>query len=351
VEGITGTSHLNLDSVGSRTTVKGVSARLEPPNGFIFGVNGAVIDSLRQEEGTPGRDALVGVQGTARAPGGIDLSAEYAILRHKTEVRGRKGPPEGHGAYASARANVGPVAVILEGKDLLRFQHPYSIPPTVARQHTSTLLNRGSHVPNIRLEDERGFQVEVLGSLSTDVMLTGNWSRSEARHATLPASEVFGQVDAEWLGAHWIGYADETEEKVPEGLDRTYFERITYGGDLSRAIGRGWAVEGGFETQGTQRLDLATASYRGPVQFRDNVGSFSLSKSPTHSWAVTIETTDDPEATRDSWVWFDWNIRLGALGQVTVGGGRLRGGQVCSGGVCRLVDPFEGGRVEFLANF
>jgi len=350
IEAIAGTNHLNLDVNDLRTTVKGLSARVEPRGGMLFGVNGAVIDSLKGTEPYPGRDVVVGVQGSGTVPGGIDLNAEYAIQRHNTETR-RRNPAEGHGAYASARGSFGPVALTVEGKDLLRFAHAFSIPPTAARQHTSTLLNRGSHVRYIRLDDERGIQTEALYSISSDVMLTGNWSRTEARHATLPSSELLGQAEVTWADAHWLGYVGQTKEKIPEGLDRTLFERITFGGDWSRGFGAGWALEAGYETQGTHQLDLATASYRLPTVYRDNVATITVSKSPVHSWAATYEWSNDPTATRDSWLWLEWNIRLGLLGQLTVGGGRMRGGQVCSGGVCRLVDPFEGGRVELLANF
>jgi hypothetical protein len=44
-------------------------------------------------------------------------------------------------------------------------------------------------------------------------------------------------------------------------------------------------------------------------------------------------------------------IRLGAAGQLTLSGGTIRGGMVCSGGICKFEDPFEGGRLEFLTNF
>lgn len=351
IEGIAGTRHLNLEANEGRTMVKGLSARVETKAGSTLGMNAAVIDSLKGTESAPGRDAVVGFQGSGTSPGGIDFTGEYAILRHKTEAAGRRDPAEGHGAYVSARRSIGPVSITLEGKDLLRFKHDFSIPPTVARQHVSTLLNRGSHVPNIRLDDERGLQTEILWSMTPEVFLTGNWSRSEARHATLPSRELFGQIEVTWAGAHWTGYTDETKEKVPEGFDRTYFERLTFGGNFGRGLGNGWGMEVGYESQETHRLDLAQESYRYPTEYRDNVATATLSNSPTHTWSATIEWSDDPTAARDSWVWLEWGVRLGLLGQITIGGGRLRGGQVCSGGVCRLVDPFEGGRVEFLANF
>jgi hypothetical protein len=349
IEAISGTNHLNLKSTDPRSTVKGISARFEPANGFLIGVNGAVIDQL--PETVPGRDALVGVQGNGTVPGGIDFSGEYAILRKKTEQPDVANPGEGHGAYATARGSIGPLSLTVEGKDLLRFDHPFSIPPTAVRQHTSSLLNRGSHVPNIRLDDERGWQTEALFSLTSDIMLTGNWSRSEALHATLPASEGLGQIEATVLGGHGVGYIGQTKEMVPEGGDRVHFERITFGGDWLRPFGRGWSIETGFETQSTHKLDMLAADYQYPIEYRDQVASLSISRSPVHSWAATVEWSNEPTRDRDMWLWLEWNVRLGMLGQITFGGGQLREGQICSGGVCRNVKKFQGGRVEFLANF
>lgn len=345
-EGIAGTNSYGRPA----TIVKGLAARSDLGKGWSVVANGALVDSVFGDEPRPGRDGIAGLQGTARLPGGIDLKGEYAIRHYSPERKGRRSPADGHGGYFAANASVGRVAFLVEGKDLLRFAHAYGIPPTVVRQHTTTLLNRGSHVPNIRLDDERGIQTEVMINPSPALSFTGNWSRSYARHADLPAWEVVGEAEADWIGTHWILRAGETEEKVREGSDRVFFERITYGGDAQRSFGP-WAIEVGYETQATQKQDLATSRFEWPVEYRDQVATVSLTRAPRHSWSVTTEWSDEPNLDRESWFWAEWRIRLGLLGQLTVAGGSLRGGQVCSGGVCKIVDPFEGGRLELLTNF
>lgn len=346
-EGVGGTNSFG----DARTMVKGVSGRFDPGGGWLFGVNAAVIDSIDGETAAPGRDGLAGVQGSAVLPGGIDMTAEYAIRRYSPERPRRGSPDDGHAAYGAIRGDAGPVSLLLEGKDLLRFQHAYANPPTAVRQHTSTLLNRGSHVPNIRMNDERGFQSEILWSLRPGMLFTGNYSRSEARHSDLPAWEISGLSEIDAGSTHGIFWIAESEEKVREGADRFFYERITVGGDILRSFDPGWGVEIGYETQFIQQQDLAKADREFPHEYRDHLASLTVSKSPNHSWAATIEWSNDPKEVKDSWVWLEWNIRLGLIGQLSIAGGTLRGGQVCSGGVCKLVDPFEGGRLELLTNF
>lgn len=347
VEGIAGTNSLGPE----RTIVKGVGGRYESDSGWLIGLSGAIIDSVDGTSPTPGRDEIAGVQASAYLPGGIDVAAEHAIRRYKPETEGSRSPADGHATYLEANASFGPFTIFLEGKELLRFDHAYTTPPPVARQHTSTLLNRGSHIPNIRLDDERGYQAELMWTLTDDVYLTGNYSESEAQHDELPAWEAYGQVEADLLGGHWVVTAAETEEKIREGEGRTFVERISYGADYVRQLGESNSIELFYETQGVQLQELATADYRFPVTYRDHLAAVTFSMSPRNTWSATLEWSDSPTEVKESWVWIEWGIRLGTLGQLTLAGGSLRGGQVCSGGVCKLVDPFEGGRIELLTNF
>jgi hypothetical protein len=155
----------------------------------------------------------------------------------------------------------------------------------------------------------------------------------------------------ERFGGHWVLYAAETEEKIREGEGRTFLEHITYGADYIAELGDRITVELLYETQATQQQDLATVDYRYPLCYRDNIAALTVSATPRHSWSATVEWTDSPLEKDDTWIWVEWSIRFGTLGQLTLAGGSLRGGQLCSGGVCKLVDPFEGGRIELLTNF
>ncbi len=346
LEGIGGTNSYRE----ARTIVKGLSSRLDAGKGWTFSMNGALIDSVIGDAPRPGRDGIGGMEAVGSLPGNVSVTGEYAIRHYTPERRGVRSPADGHAAYAAVSGGAGPVILLAEGKDLLRFKHAYAIPPTAVRQHSSTLLNRGSHVPNIRLDDERGFQAEAILALGPEASLTGNYSASEARHAALPAWEAFGQLEGERFGSHWILRAAEQEERVIEGDHRTLFERATFGGNWQRRLGD-WSLEVGYETQGIRKQNIARRLFETAREYRDQITTLTLGRAPRHSWAATVEWTDDALSAKKSWLWLEWNVRLGLLGQLTLGGGSLRGGQVCSGGVCKIVSPFEGGRVELLTNF
>jgi hypothetical protein len=347
IESIAGTNSIGAPS----TMVKALSTRLDAGRGWVVGLNGVVVDSVRGDDPALGRDGIFGMQAGGPLPGGIDLTAEYAFHRFDPERTGRGVPDDGHGAYGAATGSFGPVSITLEGKDLLRFKHAYAVPPTAVPLHATTLLGRGSHVPNIRLQDEYGGEANVVWKLNDAILVSGDWSRSLARHLDTPASEIYGNFEADWRGSHIIGYAAETEEKVREAADRVYYERITYGGDWLTPVWNGYSLEFGLETQTTQEQDLATASFLLPREYRDNVLTVTLGKSPRFAWAATVEWTDDDRADKPNWTWFSWMIRMGSAGQLTLAGGTIRGGMVCSGGLCKFEDPFDGGRLEFLTNF
>lgn len=346
LEGISG-----ANSYGeTRTLAKGLSARAEIGRGWQAGASGAVIDSVSDETSRPGRDQIGGLQVAGPLPGGASLTAEYAARRHDPERPGRRPAADGHAIYAALSGGRGPLTLLVEGKDILRFDHAYAIPPTCVPQHSTALLNRGSHAANIRLDDERGVQSEAILSLGPSLILTGNYSASEARHAPLPAWEAFGQLEAEWLTAHWILRAAETEERIVEGDHRSFLNRITYGGDWMRPMGE-WSIEFGMETQEVLKQNIARRTYEAPRDYRDSIASLTIGMAPRHVWSATAEWTTDGESPDDFWLWMEWGVRLGVLGQLNFAGGSLRGGQVCSGGVCKVVAPFEGGRIELLANF
>ncbi|MBK8231359.1 MAG: hypothetical protein IPK72_12375 [Candidatus Eisenbacteria bacterium] len=332
--------------------VRAFEVGLKLPRNLALGLETALTDGNGEAaEENPVYDRIAGGHLGTSLGGRADLYGEY-VVRDANYRDGDEGPAQGHAGYASATFYLGRVQVLSEFKDLLRYDVPFVNAPTVVRQHTSTLLNRGGHTPNIQKNDERGGLVEALVTVNEATRVVGSFSRSEARHAYTPAREVYGEIER-WLTerAELIVRAAETEEVVLEGGDEIFFERITYGGNLLLPLDESYSLDLGFETQGTQEQNRATRDFRKPVEFRDTLISATLSRAPNMSFAVTTEWTDSPKETDDFWLWGEWNLRVGSRHQLLLGGGKLRGGQLCSGGVCKLVDPFEGGRIEFLTTF
>ncbi len=348
----------------AQQVLKGGHVGVDLPLGFKTGVHGVWSDYLGAVgQGRTGGDRLYGGLLQKSLGGKLDAYGEYVVRDRRNGQGGALGTPQGHAGYANVNAYLGPLQLMGEFKDMLRYDLPkttrdnrseqvfVNVPPAV-RAHATTLLNRATHVANIRPADEFGGLGEAYLSVNDKTRLTGSYSRSKARHSNQPAWEAYGELER-WLGEHTelVLRADESEDTVLEVSDYVFTERITYGGTLVLPVTAAWSVDASYETQGVQESHSATYAFRFPNEFRDNVAILTLSRAPSMSWAATVEWTNDEREAKQSWFWAEWNLQLGERYQLLLGGGSLRGGQVCSGGVCKIVDPFEGGRIELLTTF
>ncbi|MEZ4655195.1 MAG: DUF6029 family protein [Candidatus Eisenbacteria bacterium] len=318
------------------------------PRRFELGLEGVWSDSVGSGlQSRPG-DRLMGAHLGGSVSELADVYGEYVTRDYRNFRQGGYEPPQGHGAYSNLTLYLGKLQLLTEYKDFLRYELPYINPPTANRSHASTLFNRGSHVANIRFDDERGGLVDAYLTLSDHTRLNGSYSKSEARHFHAPAWEAYGEIE-QWLhGTEVVLRTGETEETVREGSDNVFFERITYSGTVVHPFNDIWSLDITGETQGVQESNEGTRDFQFPFDYRDNIVSATLNKSPNYSWALTVEWTDDDRQPRDHWIWAEWNIQIASRYQLLLGGGQLRGGQLCSGGICKLVDPFQGAKMEFL---
>jgi hypothetical protein len=332
--------------------VKGGQLLLDLPTGAALGLEGVWSDSTATGAlARPGGDRLAGAHLSGSIGSHADLYGEYVIHQRKNFREGASDPAQGHAGYANLSLYLGPIQILGEFRDLLRYQLQYINPPTAFRSHTSTLLNRASHIANLRFDDERGGMVETYLTLDDATRIDASFSRTEARHAHFPARETYGELER-WFGdAECVIRAGETEETVREGLDDVFFERITYSATVLYPFSDTFSLEVTGETQGAQESNQSTQTYRFAEKYRDNLVTATFSKAPNMSWGLTYEWTDDHRQSKDHWIWAEWNIQIGNRHQLGLGGGSFRGGQLCSGGICKLVDPFEGGRIELLTTF
>lgn len=341
--------------------MKAASVRTGLPGGFRAGMHGVWADTLAPRGGArPGGDRLYGGLLEGELGSFADVYGEYVMRDYRNFRQGGQDGPQGHAGYANLNLYLGPLTLVGEFKDMLRYVPPpsgerlrhYVNPPTAVRQHATTLLNRGSHVPNIRFSDERGGLAEAVLRVCDRTRLTGSFSRSEARRPHLPAWEAYGEVERK-LGrvADLYLRLAEAEETIMEGVDPIFFERITYGGTLIMYLSSLWSLDITGETQQTQESNRNTQWYSFPEEHRTNIALLTVSRAPSMSWGLTVEWTDDERESTRKWIWGEVSLQLGRSHQLILGGGRQRGGQICSGGVCKLVDPFEGGRIELLTHF
>lgn len=315
-------------------------------------LHGVQVDSSADAAGRArGRDRIGGGELNYRTAWG-DLHASYFTRRYDPPAEGDS-PPDGHGAYGAMSVYYGPAAVTLEGIDYRRYDWAYTIPPTGVRQHTTTLLNRTSHTVTFDPDDQRGYQAELLVNLfDGDLEVIANRAAGEDHDGELPYFEDYGQV--QWTVLPSLiatGRAAETEETVDEGAKVVFFERITLGGNIYWSFADTWTLELDFETQKLQELDLATAEFTFPLQARDNILTVNLFHAPWLAVAVTHEWTNDPGETKDGWTFAEVNLQIMDRHQINIGGGSFRGGQLCSGGICRPLAPFTGARVNWQTTF
>ncbi|MCA9756643.1 MAG: hypothetical protein KDA27_12640 [Candidatus Eisenbacteria bacterium] len=333
-------------------TLKGAQGTVAIPGGFTFGLEGVLVDPLDTGAGDPlGSDRLGGAFLGGPLGDYVDTYGEYVVRRYDPLQDDDEGLSDGHGAYANVTLYLGRLQILTEYKDFLRYVTENINPPTAFRSHTSTLLNRGSHIAALRFDDERGGFGEATLSLTDQTRLVGSWTKTEARHGYYPATEAYGEIE-QWFGHSEIIFRmAETEEIIREGSSDIFFERITHSGTIVQPLSEYLSLDVTVETQGVQESNRDTQSYQFPLEYRDNIVSATLNKAPNMSWGLTYEWSDSPKEVDDAWLWADWNVQVGSRHQLSLGAGKLRGGQLCSGGVCKLVQPFEGVKLEFLTTF
>lgn len=338
-------------------TMKGLETTYDLSPGTTLGLEGVWADSMGATNHARLKEDRVGGGYLTTSLGELaDFHGEYLVHKHETYRGNRQELPDGHAGYLNVSLYLGRLQLLTEYKDLLRYNLPFVNPPSTVRQHNTTLLNRGSHAANIRKADERGGLVEAILALDSSTRATAAYSKNEARKSYQPAWEVYGEVERWFGGTELIVRAGETEEILNEGESEKFTERITETMSLLFPLNEQWSVETAVETQGVQVEDRVTRDFQRPREFRDTLASVTLSRAPGLSFAVTAEWTGDEEekaksSGQDSWLWGECNVRLGSRHNLSIGGGSIKGGQICSGGVCKIVDPFEGGRVELLTTF
>jgi hypothetical protein len=342
------------------------------PGNWKAGVQGSWADYLGGTSGArTGGDRLYGALLGGMLGSRLDLYGEYALRDQHDALGGpaaypadpadlsaRRLVPQGHASYASGALNLGPLQLLGEYKDLLRYNLPtiqgraWVSPPTAVPQHSTALMNRATHAPNINFADERGGLAEAYLNLPLHSKTSASYGRSRGLHSGQSAWETSGDFET-WLGdkIEMVLRCAETEETVREGTDLVFFERRTFGGTMMAPIRGEWTLDLMLETQRGQESRARTRTYEFPMKYRSTVAVLTVATGKGMTWGVTGEWTDDDRAEKDSWLWAEWNLRLGDRHQLSFGGGSVRGGQVCSGGVCKLVDPFEGGRFELITTF
>ena len=298
----------------------------------------------------------------ANAPdmGGVgSVQGEYAWLERLDQRREIEDVEfEGRGAHLATTWYIGPVTMLLEGTDYYRFDWEYNDPPSMEYPKVSF-----GHLPN--LEDAIG------GRGRLDYMIPGlnlglyaNYTNIQT-HEEMP-TDLAGHYSGEIPWREWI-------EHTYGGFDRAFAN----GAMLSGAGGYREIVEGRW-VHGELDLDMPivhphslAAGYHAKqfhgfgvmreTDYASHEGVLAYGWSPYFSLTGTYEYSNEPVSgeitlnggeAEDPHYWaVETMIQPVDWMRINLAYGRYKGGLKCSGGVCRMMPPFEGFKSEFVVRF
>lgn len=315
------------------------------------------LGAAAQEEDDPYH--LVGVGAEWLQFGGHgSLAGEYAwyvLTDQKKTVEDVE--TEGRAAYASLNLNFGPVTFIGEGQDYFRFTYPHSEPPILEFEKQTF-----GHLPDrTDILGARGFlEVEVP---VIDVSVFGNYYRAD-RHKTAPgdlAAHYEGEDLEQWVehsyggvekqfanGAYVMGSGGYREEPEGRWVHGEFDAGTPVAANHELTIESRWKDFSGMGIyMGTEYGSYSVAPTWNWASRLSVTGRYEHSDEPLSSGSgLSRRTKDDPE------FWSgEATVKAGTHVEVTIFYGRIKGGLVCSGGVCREVPPFDGARADLTLKF
>lgn len=277
----------------------------------------------------------------------VDIYAEYA---EKDNPPGEYIPDDGKGIYLSTNVYTAGIGLALEFKDYDKFDFinqdvTFNNPPSLAKEHMYTLLNRHAYV--LDLVDERGYQAEITSTPVEQLALLTNFSYTTDRKDKLIFSEIYGELEYDYkdkatLKGGFSRAEDKQERSSPVWRLAPVVDLVYY---LSETNSINFVLE-----------HLYTDEHDGKLTYYDQILSLSLSHSPTVSLTFTHERTTEWEI-RENWSdkkrWFITTLDL-AMGEnhdLSLSLGSRRKGKVCAGGVCVDKPALDGFEIKLLSRF
>ncbi|MBC8145786.1 MAG: hypothetical protein H7X80_09370, partial [bacterium] len=304
----------------------------------------------------------------------------YGMLGYQAEVAGVTAE------YKNYRFDmVDPIEV--QGGNRATRALPFQYPPTLIPEHDKTLLARNPHI--VDMNDEVGFQVEALVQPTDELNITllgtagsrhNAWSidsgvgelaysRINLKPAVVPElSDVrYSPYWEAFMGAEFEASDELSFGMALQRRDNILFIEPGQAGAPSRSetykattlmlessidLGSSNNLHAIVELQrvfdskkATPAIDsLGVAAYEG--RFFNSLVTLEYSQSPR--WAVNARveysTTTKEENGRQVWPVVGGTYRIGDAHTVGLQYGSERGGVVCTGGVCRFINPFTGVR-------
>lgn len=294
----------------------------------------------------------------------------------------------GYGIFGRANVYFDAMAVLLEYKhyqmgvespgekrnpfQLATKPLPFQAGPTGLRQHDMSLLANITHP--VDYGDEIGFNVELQSPVGYNWILRGQASILSAGHATSQLSSLdqpspgrilpafnkkfapFQEYLVEWdfagLRLDYRGALAVTSSTLSGQTNETsqYFTIIP--AYMSYRLNETWVVAGvsEFQTATVTSFDQNDSSLGG-FGFDAAHGILSVDWRAKISVAAVWDYTNDPTQVDEegnpiqNWLSGEVSVRPSERVQFRASYGSEKGGVRCTGGVCRVINPFKGARV------
>lgn len=330
---------------------------------------------------------------------GVDVALSYAEKRTSV-YNDTTGTHLGTGFYGSVSYSEESFGVTLEYKDY-RFgiADPYGRnnrnrankafafqnAPIVHKEHTFTLLSRYPHI--IDFNDEVGFQVDVFYTLFGRLTGNLNFSAASRHYSFAPTGDtvmflpVYGSKprNTSWLPSFdrkfspfWEAYAEFQYYFEEGGTDYVLVALNRRSEDIAEELRTPTNPQGFIESRRLSAIPISiqytigedwTVKFvserqwvyddgnKAQKEFYNHLLSISVAKSPFFSVALRYEFTSDRGTIdgRKDWTALDASYRLSNSHTLTLTVGGDRGGQICTNGVCRIVNPFLGVRASVVS--
>jgi hypothetical protein len=257
-----------------------------------------------------------------------------------------------YGFYGSLNFSYNTLGISAEYKNYqnLFLGSGYSDPPTLVKEHSYRVLNRGTHV--IDLSDESGYQLELFYMFKNGAILTLNHARAKNElFQNFIFKEFFAEIHSS-LGQNWNikAFADYSED--PFNLEPSRYATGIY---ATRYLSSGWNVSLETEYQAVEKeisgKQTVSNIYLGLLFARSTKISAAL------LWEYTTDPviadnpdTDQTESSR-SYPAISFAYRFNQNNRIQLFAGSRRGGPACTSGICYEVLDFEGIEIRLTTKF
>jgi hypothetical protein len=252
---------------------------------------------------------------------------------------------------------------------------PFQNPPIVQKEYSYTLLTRPLH--EVDFNDEVGFQIDAFYSVSDNTIINLNSSLSSKHNGYMLNADRFTFTQIK-RSAHFL--PSTKKELFP------YYEFFIEGEHYytsSSVFKLAFALrqETFFNEFSPDKSSTITTSIVIPIQIQNSFSqNFSLTLQSEHEFAQEIfndiknkyfnqlitltgsfysrltaairfeyTTSNSEVSARKNWLIGELGYRLENFHTITISYGDERGGQVCSNGICKYIQPFEGLRITILS--